>query len=222
MKNNTGRLLIFLGVLLLLAAAALCKYNTDQNKKAEHYTDSVIERLKKEIPDEPPTEAPTSLWDSDDDVTDDLFAEYTPEEDAEPRAEDKTVLGDAYCGYITLPSLRLELPVMSSWSYPNLRLSPCRYSGSAETNDMIIAAHNYGSHFGHIGELATGDEIIFTDTLGRKYIYTVSYMELIEGRNVEQMFSGRSDEWDLTLFTCTLSGQSRVTVRACLKPESEE
>ena len=222
MKSNTGRILILLGVLLLLAAAALCKYNTDQSREAEHYTGSVIEKLKEEIPAEPPTEPPTAAWNEEDGSTDDLFAEYVPEEEAPVAAGDKMVLGEAYCGYITLPSLGLELPVMSSWSYPNLKLSPCRYSGSAETNDMIIAAHNYNSHFGRIGELATGDEIVFTDTLGRKYCYTVSYMELIEGRNVDQMFSGRSDEWDLTLFTCTLSGQSRVTVRANLKPEEEE
>ncbi|MBO4877193.1 MAG: sortase [Ruminococcus sp.] len=222
MNSNTGRIFILLGVLLLLAAAALCKYNTDQNKKAEQYTETVIEKLKEEIPAEPPTEPPTGPGTENDGKTDDLFAEYTPEEETAAAAEDKMVLGEAYCGYITLPSLGLELPVMSSWSYPNLRLSPCRYSGSADTNDMIIAAHNYSSHFGRIGELATGDEIVFTDTLGRKFCYTLSYMELIEGRNVDQMFSGRSDDWDLTLFTCTLSGQSRVTVRAVLKEEDDE
>ena len=103
---------------------------------------------------------------------------------------------------------------MSSWSYPALKKSPCRYSGSAQTNDLIIAAHNYHSHFGRIGELRTGDEIVFTDAGGSVFRYKVSFMEVIEGQDVEQMFSGQSEDWDLTLFTCTLSGQSRVTIRA--------
>ncbi|MBR0516463.1 MAG: sortase, partial [Eubacterium sp.] len=75
------------------------------------------------------------------------------------------------------------------------------------------------SHFGKIDDLVSGDQIVFTNTLGKKYIYTVAYTEVIDGEDITQMFSGQSEEWDLTLFTCTLSGKSRVTVRADLVPE---
>ena len=69
------------------------------------------------------------------------------------------------------------------------------------------------------GFLVSGNIISFTDTDGIQYRYRVEYSETIEGRDVEQMFSGGSSEWDLTLFTCTLSGRSRVTVRASLIKE---
>ena len=45
-----------------------------------------------------------------------------------PTAE---VEGYDYIGVLSIPVLDLELPVMDSWSYPQLKLSPCRYEGSA-------------------------------------------------------------------------------------------
>ena len=38
----------------------------------------------------------------------------------------------------------------------------------------------------------------------------------LTGYDIDAMFSGQEDQWDITLFTCTLNGQSRVTVRALL------
>ena len=81
---------------------------------------------------------------------------------------------------------------------------------------MIVAAHNYNDHFGRIADLNAGDEIWFTDTAGNFYRYEVDNTVYVDGYNVDGMFSGEQDEWDITLFTCTLSGQRRVTVRGVL------
>lgn len=212
MKNNTWKLVVLLGVLMIAAAGLLCIYNVRQNQAAEAYSEKIVEALKKDIPEPPAESAPAESSAAEED----LFAPYEQQDESSTAAEAPAIIidSDAYCGYLELPSLGLELPVMSSWSYPALKKSPCRYSGSAQTNDLIIAAHNYHSHFGRIGELRTGDEIVFTDAGGSIFRYKVSFMEVIEGQDVEQMFSGQSEDWDLTLFTCTLSGQSRVTIRA--------
>ena len=45
---------------------------------------------------------------------------------------------------------------MESWSYPKLKVAPCRYRGSAYLDDLIIAAHNYDRHFGRINTLLPG------------------------------------------------------------------
>lgn len=121
--------------------------------------------------------------------------------------------GERYIGVLEVPSLGLELPVMETWSYPNLRVAPCRYSGSAYQDDMIVAAHNYKTHFGQLKELRPGDEVRFTDTEGNVFRYAVAELETLGKYDVEEMTSG---DWDLTLFTCTYGGQSRVTVR-CLR-----
>ena len=65
--------------------------------------------------------------------------------------------GNLYIGILKIPALNLELPVMSDWSYPQLRTAPCRYAGSAYQDDLVIAAHNYRRHFGLLGTLAAGE-----------------------------------------------------------------
>lgn len=145
----------------------------------------------------------------------DIFAEYEDDNAAEEPEVYYYVQELSYMGLLSIPSLGLELPVMSDWSYPNLRIAPCRYSGTVADGNMIIAAHNYRSHFGRISELDSGDEIIFTDGSGVMHKYSVVQSDIVNGKDPAGMEAG-SEDWDLTLFTCTYSGQSRVTVRAVL------
>lgn len=120
-------------------------------------------------------------------------------------------LGDVACiGILEIPALDLELPVISSWSYSSLRLAPCRYSESAYKGDLVIAAHNYQSHFGGLRTLPEGSEVFFTDAVGNRFSYYVAVTEALTPWSVDDMTSG---EWPLTLFTCTLDSQNRVTVR---------
>jgi sortase A len=132
-----------------------------------------------------------------------------------PPAKTLRINGDDYIGYLALPTVSLELPVQKSWSYPRLRRSPCRYAGSPESGGFVVAAHNYQSHFGKLSRLQQGDRITFTAISGKTTAYTVAEVEVLAPTAIEAMISG---EWDLTLFTCTYGGQSRVTVR-CLKDE---
>ena len=57
------------------------------------------------------------------------------------------------------------------------------------------------------------DLIIFTDIYGREFTFEAIQTDLINGTDIDSMLSN-SDDWDLTLFTCTWSGWSRVAVRA--------
>lgn len=116
----------------------------------------------------------------------------------------------SYIGYIELPTLGLSLPVMSEWSYPKLRIAPCRYTGSVYDDSLIILAHNYTRHFGGIKDLAIGDPVQFIDAEGNIYQYTVAKHETLEKRDVREMVE---NEYDLTLFTCTYGGRNRITVR---------
>ena len=115
-----------------------------------------------------------------------------------------------YIGILEIPSLGLKLPVINEWSYPNLKISPCRYEGSVYQNNLIISAHNYQCHFGNIKTLLSGDEVKFTDLDGNIFEYIVAEMQIIDPADIEGMKSGL---WDLTLFTCTYGGQDRVTIR---------
>ena len=118
--------------------------------------------------------------------------------------------GAACIGVLEIPEIDLKLPVLSEWSYPLLKKAPCRYSGSAYLDNLVIAAHNYRTHFGKLKELEVGTEVIFTDAAENRFEYKVAAVEALTPQSVEDMTSG---EWALSLFTCTLDGKNRVTVR---------
>lgn len=120
--------------------------------------------------------------------------------------------GNTYIGVLEIPKLELQLPVMSQWSYPKLRIAPCRYQGTAAEGNLIIAGHNYERHFGNLKNLKAGEKVTFTDVEGNAYAYQVQKVEQLEPTDIQKMEAG---DWDLTLFTCTVGGRYRVVVRCC-------
>lgn len=203
MKRKAGKLLMTIGLLLIAAAFLLMVYNIWESKKAENMSEEILNQIK----------------DGQDENVSSDDADEKPLYEIYPDMEMPvlTIDGVDYIGILTVPSLGLELPVAGNWSYPNLRRSPCRYKGSAYSNDMIIAGHNYSRHFGGLKNLAIGEEISFIDVDGHIFQYQVDDIETISGTAVEDMDAG---EWDMTLFTCTYGGKSRVTIR-CRKLEND-
>lgn len=203
MKRKAGKLLMTIGLLLIAAAFLLMVYNIWESKKAENMSEEILNQIK----------------DGQDENVSSDDADEKPLYEIYPDMEMPvlTIDGVDYIGILIVPSLGLELPVAGNWSYPNLRRSPCRYKGSAYSNDMIIAGHNYSRHFGGLKNLAIGEEISFRDVDGHIFQYQVDDIETIPGTAVEDMDAG---EWDMTLFTCTYGGKSRVTIR-CRKLEND-
>lgn len=230
------------GTMLLLSTLFLMLYNRNESIRAKTNSTEILSELKEQMPPSHHENhqdnqsitgsdinivpnvytVPNDPVFSEPLITDthmniihepDIFEEH--EEYIEPNiSETIYYVREIPCmGVISIPSLGIELPVIADWSYSDLRVAPCRYYGSIQEGNMVIAAHNYRSHFGRISELHSGDEIIFTDGDGLQHKYTVVQSEIISGNDKESMIE-HSDEWDITLFTCTLSGASRVTVRA--------
>lgn len=121
---------------------------------------------------------------------------------------------DAYMGILCIPSINAEYPVLNECSAKGMKSSPCRYYGTIAEDNVIVCGHNYVSCFGSLYTLSKGDTITITDTNGYTTRYTVSYLEVIDGKDVHSMCYGNPESWDLTLFTCTWNGLERVTVRA--------
>lgn len=69
----------------------------------------------------------------------------------------------------------------------------------------MIAAHNYRTHFGSLGNLSAGDRVTFTDVDGNIFSYDVVEVQILNPAAIEEMVS---DDWDLSLFTCTLGGKT--------------
>ena len=115
-----------------------------------------------------------------------------------------------YACIIEIPDLGAVLPVINETSDRNLKLAPCIYSGSVYQDDLVIAAHNYRSHFGKIKNLKQGAPVYIVDMDGNVFEYEVKSIEVLRSTAVGEM---KNSDWDLTLFTCTIGGQARVTVR---------
>ena len=204
MKVNRGTVWINAGLLLIAAALFLSVYNEWESHEARDSARQVIAQLCDELP----TEAgePTTL------------------PDVRREMPVKTINGRDYIGVLSIPSLELELPVISQWDYPALKVAPCRYSGSLYQDNLIICAHNYASHFGKLKELQPGDIVLFTDMDEHVVTFQMVERETLNPMDAEGMEAG---DWDLTLFTCTIGGQTRVTIRlerveVFRNPETEE
>jgi len=215
-KIRASFLWLAMGLLLLIGAAGLSLYNVNREAEAGKDANVAAEELTvvlKEKPQKAPVKSLPSVPSSQTvviqpNVTDseEPAAETMEPDEAEPVELD----GRYYLGLITFPTLNRQLPVQDEWSYDNLRVSPCRMSGSVLSENLVIFAHNYRTHFGSLNRLSEGDEVSLMLTDGSVYVYQVSAKEIVEPTAVEDVAAG---EWPLTLFTCTLGGQTRLVVR---------
>lgn len=203
--------MITIGLLLIAAALFLVSYNLYDELRAEQSARQAVTQLDAYLPAEAAPEAPSdSTGDQEPLVSDErtVIPDYVLSPNMEMPVE--TINGIDFIGVLRIPALELELPIISEWNYPNLKTAPCRYSGSAYLNNLIICGHNYTSHFGTLKNLWEGDIATFTDIDGNVFIYKMVERETLNPTDIEGMESGN---WDLTLFTCTVGGQSRVTIR---------
>ena len=198
--SRLSKLFIIIGAVLLIAALSLVLWNKHESDAAYAKAQSALAALKEKMPS-------TTVDRKDSLNLIDQEKGYVPTIEID---------GNKYLGVVYIPSIDTELPVIDKWSYDSLAIAPCRYYGSLAENNLIIAAHNYATFFDKIQNLNPGDIIIFVTADGIKYEYEVSTTEIIDGGNPARMKSD-FDSWDLTLFTCTWSGYSRVTIRSVLR-----
>ena len=193
-KQKRGALLVLLGLSMVFAAMFLHIVEQRQDRQAGENAAVLLRQLelsRMSVPAAPEMVHPE---------------ESASEVGAMP---EKEYLGYAMIGTLRIPSLGMELPILRDWSYELLNVAPCRYSGSAPEENMILMGHNYKSHFTPLHNIAVGAEVTFEDVNGFLYRYCVeeiTYLHKTEGEALP------SDD-PLTLFTCTSGGQNRIVVR---------
>ena len=201
MRSKPGIVCIILGAALLLGALLLAQINQREDAAAQQAAMEVMPQLVEQIreraekntePTGPELQVPLELLTEED-----------------KKMTEVEIDGHLYIGYISVPAVEIELPVMSSWSYPKLKIAPCRYTGSVRGEDMVLMAHNYNGHFKRISELEIGDDVFFTDMDGNEIRYQVVGKDVLESTAVEEMTAG---DFDLTLFSCTYGGAARITI----------
>ena len=208
MNRKIGNTLILLGLLLLLGAGGLTAYNIWDGIRAERASQHIIQEM---------------------DIGQDLVEALDREPDDDSEMPVIEVEGYYYIGILEIPSLQLTLPVMDRWDYTRLKISPCVYSGSYKTDDLVICAHNYARHFSPVKRIDIGADVYLITVDCRVYHYQVTNRETLQPGAVENMIENTNNttdgtvtnEWDLTLFTCNTGGQTRCAVR-CARIREEE
>lgn len=193
MKIRFSMILITAGIILVSGALGLFFHNEKIQNDAAEASENLMPQIVEAI-----------------NIRQETFGE--PEIVAPDKKEMTAVEieGQNYIGFVGIPALGLELPVMDDWDYEKLKKTPCRYSGSVYSEDLVIMAHNYKKHFGKLSQLLRGDIITFTDMEGKTFRYEVVSVEVLPEYAVEEMTSG---DFEFTLFTCTYTGESRIAVR---------
>jgi sortase A len=209
-RNIFGTTLIVLGVLSLLGAAGLLGYNLIEEREAGESAQAVLQQIAPEVINRTPPKyedlqgsLPGSLPMTEIEIPNYIL---NPQMDMPEKEYD----GRSYVGVVAIPALNVELPVLADWSRSGAKIAPCRYSGTAYLDNLVICAHNYSSHFGRLNTLKTGELVYFTDMDGNLFTYEVVSFEILQPNQIEEMCD---EQWDLTLFTCTLGGRTRFTIR---------
>ena len=189
---------------MLLGAVGLVAYNFWDANRAKEAAEQISEQLIEKI---------------DENVKSEETAAPAPYMDPNTPMPVELIDGYEYIGILEIPSEELSLPVMAEWDYDRLKISPCRFIGSYYADDLVICAHNYDQHLGRLLSIDIGVDVYFTNVEGLTIHYIVTNRETVEPTAVEQMIenTGNSEtsllDWDLTLFTCNLGGQTRCAVR---------
>lgn len=182
MKNKKWISLIVIGIIFICLALALLIYNKYVDNKAGIESKEALQKIQKNLESQKNVIKTNTI----------------------------NIDGHEYIGIINIPTLELELPIMSKCTDKNMKISPCKYYGSIETNDLVICAHSYKNLFRYIKNLKSKDILIYTDMSNNEYIYEVELIEILAPEDIEEMLES---EFDLTLYTCTNDNQNRVTVR---------
>lgn len=205
---------LFFGCLLLAAAAALGARGLAAEHRAAAATQAVLQKLEGSA-----TSTPSSYpADPGANAASTQATVFPPDYMLDPSRDMPAaqIGGSAYVGILDIPSLSISLPIADDWKNGDLDCTPCRYYGSAYTDDLVLLGHNYAAHFGALRELVPGDTVTFTDADGNEFFYSVCDAEVLPPDAVGEMVNG---DWDLTLFTCTVGGQNRLAVR-CVRVDT--
>ena len=187
MRKRIGIICVLSGVICLLCSVGFLFYNYWDEKNAAQNTETLLGDVK-------------SMMDN----------QNKAQDKSQTQMPTVKVDGCDCIGVLKIPVLDLELPVLTDWSYAKLKKAPCHYYGTYYEKNFVIAAHNYKSHFGRLSELQTGDMVLFTNVNGETYRYEVVLLETLPKEATKEMITSG---FDLSLYTCTIGGASRVTVR---------
>lgn len=192
-RNKAGKYVMLLGVLCIVAALSLAVYNAWDDHRATVESAEIVDEVRAAIVQR---------------------TEHEPDTEENNAANEKTITvdGDTFLGCLLVPSMGLEIPIRLQFSMEGMESAAVCYAGSMEEDNLVIAGHNYSRIFRPIKQLPEGALVQILDAGGKVTDYEVVSLEILNPDQVDAL-TADSDDWDLSLFTCTTGGGSRYVVR---------
>ena len=180
-----------LGALLVAAAVALALYNLNYSQTAGQRAADDLAHVEGQLP-------PIVL------------ADYKAPSGNLPSVQ---VGGRSYAGIVEIEALGVKLPVAGNEPAQGSGgdFAPYVSSYDSASGAIVIGGANYASQFGRIGELATGDAVVFTDMSGRVRTCAVATVATV-GADDAQALRDTCADWPLCLHVSTFSGMQRTVV----------
>lgn len=198
MKKLIANLMILLGCGCIVGGMGLYVHNYQVDLQGQAHCNTIVSEFQSTV----------SVVNHN--PLEETVPEFTP-----VRNEMMMIDGDLYIGVLEIPVIDLVLPIYMDFSEQKLYKAPCTYGGSLAKNDLVIAGHNYRSHFWDLQYLPTGSEVFITNPNGQVYRYIVEVRESLYQTEVERLFD--REDWDLTLFTCSFPDSAYRTVIRCIR-----
>ena len=127
MRHKIGTFLMLCGMVLLLSSLGLFLSNRREAENAELQSSILLPQLV-DMAQQPETQEETRLPEPE--IPEELL---TPED---VKMEEVEIDGHVYIGYLSMPTVELELPIMSDWSYVRhlVLVLPSRQRSACETS----------------------------------------------------------------------------------------
>lgn len=191
-RQKRGLLLLAIGVVLILSGLGMYFAQQQEDRAAGQTAAVLMEKLENKTTHIQPQE------------------QGQPSDAEDPALPEVTYMGYTLLGSIRVRSVGIQLPVLDQWSEELLKIAPCRYAGSISGGNMIIMGHNYKSHFNPLHKAQVGAEVVFENTIGTEFRYRIAKIEHLHRTEGQKL---ATEEYPLTIFTCSPGGLERTVLR---------
>ena len=128
MKSKLGIICVILGLAMVISSLGLCVYNYYEQQQAGESVDEIMPQMVQAIREnredkkttltvKTPAREETALTEDKEPTSEPLITEM----------ETVEIDGNRYIGFVAMPTVNRELPIMADWSYPKLKKSPCLF-----------------------------------------------------------------------------------------------
>lgn len=223
-KKKIFKFEFFLSVFLLCILSSYAIYAEYDRNRSEQVSKEILEGMEfsdgTETVEEEVTVVYLNAIPNDDDIAHTQTIQMQVPVDVPQEQKSVASDGTVYytIGVINIPSIKVNYPILSTYSDTLLKIAPCKFHGANpnEVGNLCIAGHNYKNDkfFSKVPKLKVGDKIEITDLGGNTLVYKVYNKFIVNPDELECTSQLTDGKTEITLITCTNDNKKRYIIKA--------